>query len=93
MRYLFLIVGLLIAPFSFSQSYNGPESVEFNPNNGSYYISNSSNGQILELDANNDLSVFVNNTGPGPHGLELVGDTLYACSGGRLKGYSINNFC
>ena len=38
--------------FSFvnAQSYNGPESVEYDPVSGEYYISNSSNGQILKWD-------------------------------------------
>ena len=75
----------------FSQSYNGPESIEFNSLTESYFISNSNNGQILELDSNNELSVFASNLGNGPHGLEIVDNVLYACSGGRLKGYDLDN--
>jgi len=79
---------LLIIPFlNFGQNYNGPESVEYNPLTGNYFIANSSNGQILELDINSDLSVFATNLGSGPHGLEIIDDILYVCSGGRLKGY------
>jgi len=80
-----------LAYFGFPQSYNGPESVEFNAVTGSYFISNSNNGQILELDSNNDLSIFASNLGNGPHGLEIVDNVLYACSGGRLKGYDLDN--
>ena len=83
---------LIIIPFlSFGQSYNGPESVEYNPLTGSYFISNSNNGQILELDSNNSLSIFASNIGNGPHGLEILDNVLYACSGSRLKGYDLNN--
>ena len=101
MKKLFLY--LSIFPFlSFTQNYNGPESIEYNPLNQTYFISNSGNGQILELDENNNLSFFVgsdesgNNLNMGPHGLELVeeyigtkwiGQILYVCSGGRLYGY------
>ena len=74
-----------------TQNYNGPESVEYNAVTGSYFISNSSNGQILELDSNNNLSIFTSNIGSGPHGLEIVDNILYACSGGRLKGYDLDN--
>ena len=59
-----------------TQNYNGPESVEYNAATGSYYISNSSNGQILELDSNNNLSIFTLNIGSGPHGLEIVDNIL-----------------
>lgn len=75
----------------FSQSYNGPESIEFNPSTESYFISNSNNGQILELDSNNELSIFASNLGNGPHGLEIVDNILYACSGTRLKGFNIDS--
>ena len=85
-----LLLLLIIPLLSFGQSYNGPESVEYNPLTGNYFIANSSNGQILELDMNNDLSLFANNLGSGPHGLEIINDILYVCSGGRLKGYETN---
>ena len=94
---LFIICGFLIFP-NFAQNYNGPESVEYNPTSNSYFISNSNNGQILELDENNNLSVFKSGLNVGPHGLEIVeeyigpkwsGQVLYVCSGGRLFGYDI----
>lgn len=93
------ILFFIFIPFlSFGQNYNGPESVEHDPNNNVYYISNSGNGQILELDNNDNLSVFVDGLQAGPHGLELVeqyigekwiGQILYACSGGTLYGYDL----
>lgn len=83
---------LLLIPFlSFGQNYSGPESVEYNILTGSYFIANSSNGQILELDINNNLSVFAANLSSGPHGLEIIDDVLYVCSGGRLKGYETSS--
>ena len=86
-----IFILFLIPFFGITQSYNGPESVEFDPFSGSYFISNSNNGQILELDINNGLSIFASNLGNGPHGLEIVDNVLYACSGGRLKGYNLDN--
>lgn len=82
----------LISIFSLgnAQSYNGPESVEYDSATGDYYISNSSNGQILKWDGS-VLTLFASDVGSGPHGLEIVNNTLYACSGGRLKGYDLIN--
>ena len=79
----------LLSPlFIFAQSYNGPESVEFNPINGNYFVSNASQGSIVEWDGSS-LTNFANNISAGPHGLELVGEILYACSGGSLKAYDL----
>ncbi|MAQ47312.1 MAG: hypothetical protein CMD27_00335 [Flavobacteriales bacterium] len=84
-----LLILIIIPIIIYSQNYNGPESIEYNSNNGSYYISNSNNGQILELNNDNDLSVFTSNINTGgPHGLELVGQTLFVCSGSNLLGYN-----
>lgn len=83
---------LLTAPTVFSQSYNGPESVEHDDANARYLVSNSSNGEIIgRADGTGQLSVFVNGVGAGPHGLEIVGNTVYACSGSRVKGYDLTS--
>ena len=74
----------------FAQSYNGPESVDYDSTSNRYFISNSSNGQILEMDCQGNLSIFKSNVGSGPHGLEVVGSQLFVCSGSRLKAYNVN---
>ena len=86
--YQYLSFFLLFPLFIFAQTYNGPESVEFNPISGNYFVSNASLGSIVEWDGNG-LTTFADNISAGPHGLELVGETLYACSGGSLKGYDL----
>ena len=91
MKYIFLYISILFPIVVFSQSYNSPESVDYDINTNTYFISNSGNGQILSLDANQNLTVFVSNINSGgPHGLEVVGNKLYACSGSRLLGFDIN---
>jgi len=94
MKNLFLYI-LIIPLVTVSQNYNGPESVEYNigwNNSTQYFISNSSNGQILALDEDG-LSVFTDGLNTGPHGLEfgvnMEGSNLYACSGGRLYGFDM----
>ena len=74
-----------------AQSYSSPESVEFDYANNRWFIANNGNGQILTRNsATGALAVFATGIPSGPHGLEIVGDTLYACDGGTLKAYDIN---
>ncbi|MFN5323292.1 MAG: SMP-30/gluconolactonase/LRE family protein [Bacteroidota bacterium] len=73
-----------------AQSYSSPESVEFDYANNRWFISNNGNGQILTRNsATGALAVFATGIPSGPHGLEIVGDTLYACDGSTLKAYEI----
>lgn len=72
--------------FSFSQSFNGPESIERNYPDGDYFIANNSGNEILKMTSSGTLSVFASGfASGGPHGLEVIGDTLYACAGSSLK--------
>lgn len=76
-----------------AQTYNSPESVEFDYANNRWFIANNGGNNILTRNSSNGaLAVFVATgfAGGGPHGLEIVGDTLYACAGGSLRAYNIN---
>ena len=86
LSYLFLIISLNLL----AQSYSGPESIDYDSDGKRYFVSNSSQGQILSYDAINDeLDIFATGVGSGPHGLEVVGEELFACSGNRLKAYNL----
>jgi hypothetical protein len=74
-----------------AQTYNGPESVVFDSTGNRYFISNNGANQILVRNANAQLSVFTSDIASGPHGLEIVGNTLYACDGSFLKGFDLSN--
>ena len=77
MRQLFTFFLLLGFSNLFAQSFNGPESVDYDSYGKRYLVSNSSKGQILSYDAINDeLNDFVSGVGFGPHGLEVVGEEL-----------------
>ena len=90
MKQLFTLALLLDFTILFAQSYNGPESVDYDSYGQRYLVSNSSQGQILSYDAINDeLDIFASGVGSGPHGLEVVGEELFACSGNRLKAYNL----
>ncbi len=74
-----------------SQTYNAPESVVYDPAGKRYFISNNGANQILQRDSSGQLSVFSTGISSGPHGLEIVNNTLYACDGGSVKGFSLSN--
>lgn len=88
-RNILTISCLLITCSVVAQSYNGPESVDYHQGSDRYFISNTGLGQILERDNEGNLSVFASNMS-GPHGLEVVGDTLFACSGSNLRAFDVN---
>ena len=75
----------------FAQSYNVPESVYYHIGTSSFLVSNSGNGQILTDDGLGNLNILATGVGTGPHGLEVIDDLVYACSGGRLKAYNVLN--
>jgi len=64
---IFLTITLVINSIVlFGQSYNKPESVDYDSASNRYFISNSNNGQILEMDCQGNLSIFTSNVGSGP---------------------------
>jgi hypothetical protein len=79
---------LLIA--GYAQTYNSPESIEFDYANNRWLIANNSGNNILARNSTTGaMSVFAACPG-GPHGIEIVNDTLYVCAGGNLKGFNVN---
>lgn len=88
-----ILFATLFTTAMFSQAYNSPESIEFDYANNRWFIANNGGNNILTRNsATGAMAVFVSTgfSGGGPHGLEIVGDTLYACAGGSLRAYNIN---
>ena len=92
MKKLFTIASaILFSVAGFSQAYNSPESIEFDYANNRWFIANNGSGQILtRASATGVRTVFASGIASGPHGLEIVNDTLYVCDGGNIKMYNIN---
>ena len=84
-----LTVFLAAFVWSFSllnaQTYNSPESIEFDPNDGKYFVGNNGSGTIVKLSVDGTLQNFATGISSGPHGLELIDDTLYVCDGANVK--------
>jgi len=80
---------LALLPLLACSQYNGPESVEYDPAGDRYFVSNTSDGTIKQRDQIGTVTPFAS-VSPSPYGLEILGDTLYACSGGSVKGYLLS---
>jgi hypothetical protein len=89
MKIIFTIIILLISQTYNSQTYNGPESVDYDAIRGRYMIANSSNGRILSRAADGTLGLFKSGISPNPYGIEVVDSVIYACCGGFIKGYNL----
>lgn len=90
MKYFFTILLLLIV-YAVQAQFNGPESIDYHAPSNRYFISNTGGGGSIKI-RNSDGSItnFVSGINPAPYGIEIVGDTLYACCSGILRGYDIN---
>ena len=84
-----ILIMLIIASVATAQTYNGPESVEYDPIGNRYLISNTSSGQILSRDLSGNLSVFATGVSPSAYGLEMYAGNLYAACGGKVYGYNM----
>lgn len=85
---LFLILTSFIG---FSQSYSGPESVEYDYANSRWLIANTSSHQVLARNSAGVLTVFATLTGSGPYGIEIMDGVLYCCNGGFIRGYNLSS--
>ncbi len=73
-----------------AQVYNSPESVEYDSANQRWFVSQNGSGEIHTLSpGSGTLTLFANGLTSGPHGLVILGNTLYACDGGRIRGYDL----
>ena len=84
----FLISALLLAPGALHAQYNGPESVEHDPVGQRDFISNTGSSTITQRASDGTVSPFSGPLSAAPYGLELQGDTLFACMGSSVRGYS-----
>ncbi len=90
MKNILLIAFMLLSSIVLNaQSLSGPESIEYDAANNRYLISNTTTGQILARSASGTLSVFKSGISPAPYGLEILGNRVYACCSGFIKGFNL----
>lgn len=91
MRKITFLLILFISANLFSQSYSGPESVEYDYANSRWLIANTSSHEVIARSSTGILTVFASGLVSGPYGIEIVNNVLYCCSGSSVKGYSLTN--
>ncbi|MCB0769961.1 MAG: hypothetical protein KDC00_06100 [Flavobacteriales bacterium] len=89
-RRTWAVVMLVAHATATAGQYQGPESVEYDPDGDRYFVSNTGSNSIKQQDQSGVVTDFVT-VNPAPYGLELMGDTLFACSGGSVKGYATSD--
>ncbi|MGL4597063.1 MAG: T9SS type A sorting domain-containing protein [Bacteroidia bacterium] len=91
MKKFLLALCFSVASFALhAQVYNSPESVEYDSANQRWFVSQNGSGEIHTLSpGSGTLTLFAGGLSNGPHGLVILGDTLYACDGGRVRGYDL----
>ncbi len=91
MKLFTTILFLFSTQLLIAQSYSGPESVEYDYANHRWLIANTQSHEVIARDSNGTLTVFVSGLTSGPYGIEIVGDTLFCCSGGSIKGFLLSD--
>ena len=70
-----------------AQEYQSAESVEYDPTQNRWLASNGSN--IIARASDGALSFF--GSGSATHGMEVMGNTLFAVDGGTIRGYDLTS--
>ncbi|MBL0014739.1 MAG: hypothetical protein IPP30_13900 [Flavobacterium sp.] len=91
MRNILLLLIALLSTSNYAQTLNGPESIEWDAVNSRWLIGNKGNGTILSRSEAGILSNFVTGIPSGPYGIEILGNVLYACEGGFIRGYDLTS--
>ena len=88
-----VLLALLCAPLlALAQSFDHPESVEYDAANARWLVGNHGSGEVLIYSpASGTLTEFCDGMSTGPYGIEILGNVLYCCDGGSVKGYDLDN--
>ena len=87
MKAIFNFIFLLNVSLLMSQTYQSAESVEYDPVNIQWLVANGS--RIIADDGAGNLSYF--GTGNASHGMEVLGNTLFAVASNAIKGYDLTS--
>ncbi|HTL81308.1 MAG TPA: T9SS type A sorting domain-containing protein [Bacteroidia bacterium] len=80
-----------------AQTFNSPESVEFDAANSRWIVGNNGAGTLVYFyPATASTVQFASGLATGPHGIEIMGTNVYVCDGAYIRGYDLatgaNNF-
>ncbi len=89
MKSIFTLIALAAFSALSAQTFNSPESVEYDAANNRWLVSNTGAGAIVAFEPPT-ISPF--STLPSsPHGMEILGNVAYVCDGARIKGYDLTS--
>lgn len=92
MKKLITIAAMLLASVVYAQSFSSPESVEYDAAGNRWFVGQNGSGAIhIYSPASGTLIPFASGLASGPHGLEIMGNVLYACDGGYIRGFDLSN--
>ena len=80
------ILALTFTMTAFGQNYTSAESVEYDPVNNQWLVSNGS--RIITDDGSGNLGYF--GTGSGSHGMEVLGNNMFVLDGTFVRGYNLS---
>lgn len=84
---LFLLLTMPVA----AQTFQSPESVEWDETNQRWLIANTNDGKILQQTVGQSPANFASGCTDGPYGIEILGNVVYANDGGRIRGFSLTD--
>ncbi|MES2554678.1 MAG: T9SS type A sorting domain-containing protein [Bacteroidota bacterium] len=89
MKALLPVLFLLLTMPAIAQTFQSPESVEWDEANQRWLIANTDDGKILQQTVGQSPADFASGCTQGPYGIEILGNVLYANDGGRIRGFSL----
>src|SRR5215207_7833307 len=92
MKSLFVFILACIPIVGFAQSFDSPESVEYDVAHSRWLVGNHGSGEVLVYSpSSGTLTPFCSGMSTGPYGIEILGNVLYCCDGGLVRGYDLEN--
>lgn len=86
---LFVVTLFSLCSISYSQSFSGPESVEFDALNNRYLVSNKGAVKSIQSVVPGQAPVLFTSNVTSPAGLEILGNKLWVCDATRIKSFDL----
>jgi len=87
-RILYTLLVSILTLNLYAQSFSGPESVEYDPINNRYIVSNTTSSNLQSVIPGNAPTLFAAGVA-SPYGLVVVDSTVYVNTSGDVKGYNL----
>lgn len=92
MKSIFTLVALAAFSVLTAQTFNSPESVEYDAANNRWIAGNNGSGELVSFDPPTISPFSVGSPlASGPHGIEILGNVAYVCDGGYIRGYDLTS--